>query len=106
MISRVGGVRGELGIQDLSRVGDRTELGRTGRHVVVDAGFAVAAHQGDVDADVRVGVRLYLDNVGVLDHGVGTDGRNGTGHRGIDGGTLHGADVEGAGLGSSFPRRP
>src|ERR687890_700871 len=98
VVAGVGGVRGELGIQDLGRVGNGAQLGRTGRHVVVYASFAVATHQGDADADVRIGVRFYLYDVRVLDHGVGTDRSDRAGHGGVDGGARRRADVDGAGL--------
>ena len=66
MVAGVGGVGGELGVEDFRGVGHGAELGHAGRHGVVDAGVAVALHEGDVDADVRVGVGFYLDDVGLL----------------------------------------
>src|ERR671921_280263 len=100
VVAGVGGVRGELGVQDLSRVGHGAQFGLTGRHVVVDPRFAVAAHQGDTDTDVRIGFRSYLYDVRVLDHRVGTDRGYRACHGGVDGGTRRCADVDGTGLGS------
>src|SRR5215203_1762672 len=95
VVAGVGGVGGELGVEDFGGVGHGAELGYTGGDVVVDAGVAVALHEGDVDANVRVGV---------LDHGVGADGRDGAGYGSVDGGSCGGAHIEGAGLGA-FPSR-
>src|SRR5215203_1050390 len=100
VVAGVGGVRGELRVQDLRRVGHEAQFGLTGRHVVVDPRFAVAAHQGDTDTDVRVGFRSYLYNVRVLDHRIGTDRGDRACHGGVDGGTRRCADVDGTGLGS------
>src|SRR5215211_2767364 len=103
VVAGVGGVRGELRVQDLGRVGHGAQFGLTSRHVVVDPRFAVAAHQGDTDTDVRICFRFYLYDVRVLDHRVGTDRGDGARHGGVDGGTRRCADVDSTGLGSIPP---
>src|SRR5215211_2089925 len=104
VVAGVGSVRGELGVKDFSRVSHGAEFGLTGRDGVVDACFAVAEHQGDANADVRISVWSYLYDVSVLNHGVGTDRRDRTCYRGVDGGPCRCADVDGTGLGPTPPR--
>src|SRR3712207_437001 len=96
VVTRVGGVGGELGVEDLRRVGYGAELGHAGRQAGRDARAALlAAYEGDRDADVRVRVGLYLDDVRALHHGVGADRRYHAVHGSVDGGPGPGPDVEG-----------
>src|SRR5687768_18245093 len=61
-------------------------------------------YRGDADADVRIVVWLYLYDVRVLDHGIGTDRCDRAGNGSVDGGSCSCADVDGTGLGPTPPR--
>src|ERR687894_58632 len=96
VVARVRGVGRELGVEDLCRVGDAAQAGHPGHDAVVDAGAAVAPYEGDVDPDVRVDVRLDLDDVRLWHRRVRADGGDGARYGGVGGGARARPDVQGA----------
>src|SRR5918997_3518136 len=96
VVARVRGVGRELGVEDRCRVGDAAQAGHPGHDAVVNAGSAVAPYEGDGDPDVRVDVRLDLDDVRLWHRRVRTDGGDGTRYGGVDGAARARPDVQGA----------
>src|SRR3954464_6806927 len=67
VVTGVGGVFGELGFQNFSRIRHAAELGNSGRHGRLGANRAVyALYERNGDPDIRVVGRFYLYDAGVF----------------------------------------